>query len=118
MNKHIDTKVKISVFKNILMSFNNLPAGMVRSEAAMFGNSGEMLRVMKETYMENVVMEIAHVEFIINRLMFLFKDRKENLELIPLVEVKQINKENDFIDKQNGHSAVSQHSQNGVGRSS
>ena len=61
---------------------------------------------------------MAHVEMIVNRLMFLFKDKKENLELIPLVEIKQINKEDGFIDKQNGRSKVSQHSKNGVGRSS
>lgn len=75
-----------SVFRNILMAFNNLPEGLVRSEGSMFGNSGEMLRVMKETYQQNVSMEIAQLEFIINRLMKLFKEPVENIELIPLVE--------------------------------
>ena len=63
-----------SVFQNILMAFNNMPLGLVRSENSMFGNSGEMLRVMKETYQQNVTMEREQLEFIINILMKLFKD--------------------------------------------
>lgn len=78
-----------SVFQNILMAFNNLPIGLVRSENSMFGNSGEMLRVMKETYQQNVRMEREQVEFIINRLMKLFKDPKEDIELIPLFEITE-----------------------------
>lgn len=84
-----------SVFQNILMAFNNLPGGLVRSENTMFGNSGEMLRVMKESYQENVVMERQQVTFILNRLMKLFKEPKENIELIPLIEIKEVKEEKD-----------------------
>lgn len=59
-----------SVRENILVSFNNLPAGLVKTnESALFGNSGEAIREMKRTYWENTTKERALLTGIINRLL-------------------------------------------------
>ena len=76
-----------SVFKNIMMAFNNIPTGLVRSDSALFSNSGEALQVMKETYQEDTIEERNAVEEFIN---FIFKNYKEDLgriEIIPLIDV-------------------------------
>ena len=89
INDELFAYTEKSVFQNILMAYNNLPSGLIRSEGSMFGNSGEMLKVMKETYQQNVTMERSQLEFIINRLMKLYKDPKDGIELMPLVEPKE-----------------------------
>lgn len=59
-----------SVRENILVAFNNLPAGLVKTnESALFGNSGEAIREMKRTYWENTTKERALLTGIINRLL-------------------------------------------------
>ena len=78
-----------SVFRNICMAYNNLPLGLVRSENTLFGNSGEMLREMKKAYQQSVRFEREEVEYIVNRLMKLFVNPIENIELIPLIEIKE-----------------------------
>jgi hypothetical protein len=74
-----------SIFKNILMSFNNIPSGLVRSDNSLFSANGESLEVMKETYQENTEFERDTVEEIINMLMSFFKDDLGELKIIPLI---------------------------------
>jgi ribosomal protein L17 len=53
--------------KNILMTFNNLPVGLVKSpDSALFGNSGESLKAMQEMYWKNCDKDRKIVETIIN----------------------------------------------------
>lgn len=53
--------------KNILMAFNNLPVGLVKSpDSALFGNSGESLKAMQEMYWKNCDKDRKIVETIIN----------------------------------------------------
>lgn len=53
--------------KNILMAFNNLPVGLVKSpDSALFGNSGESLKAMQEMYWKNCDKDRKVVETIIN----------------------------------------------------
>lgn len=76
--KQIESKIddelfsytETSVRENILVTFNNLPAGLVKTnESALFGNSGEAIREMKRTYWENTTKERALLTGIINRLL-------------------------------------------------
>jgi ribosomal protein L17 len=53
--------------KNILMAFNNLPVGLVKSpDSALLGNSGESLRVLQDMYYKNCDRDRKLVETIIN----------------------------------------------------
>lgn len=53
--------------KNILMAFNNLPVGLVKSpDSAFFGNSGESLKAMQNMYWKNCDRDRKIVETIIN----------------------------------------------------
>lgn len=59
-----------SVRENILVAFNNLPAGLVKTnESSLFGNSGEAIREMKRTYWENTTKERALLTSVINQLL-------------------------------------------------
>lgn len=58
--------VEESATKKILMAYNNIPSGLVVSESSVFGNSGDALRVMKETYWEETWKERNLLETIIN----------------------------------------------------
>jgi len=58
IESNIDDKLfnytETSVRENILVAFNNLPAGLMKTnDTAMFGNSGEAIREMKNMYWEN-----------------------------------------------------------------
>lgn len=59
-----------SVRENILVAFNNLPAGLIKTnDSALFGNSGEAIREMKRTYWENTSKERVLLTSIINGLL-------------------------------------------------
>jgi hypothetical protein len=59
-----------SVRENILVAFNNLPAGLIKTnETSLFGNSGEAIREMKRTYWENTTKERALLTSVINQLL-------------------------------------------------
>ncbi|GGB83953.1 hypothetical protein GCM10007424_24950 [Flavobacterium suaedae] len=59
-----------SVRENILVAFNNLPAGLIKTnEASLFGNSGEAIREMKRTYWENTTKERNMLTSVINQLL-------------------------------------------------
>lgn len=61
--------VEESATRKILMAYNNIPLGLVVSDNSMFGNSGDALRVMKETYYEDTSKERNLLETIINDLL-------------------------------------------------
>ncbi|MXN91302.1 hypothetical protein GR160_08680 [Flavobacterium sp. Sd200] len=76
--KQIESKIddklfnytEASVRENILVAFNNLPAGLVKTnESALFGNSGEAIREMKRTYWENTCKERNLLTSVINQLL-------------------------------------------------
>jgi hypothetical protein len=76
--KQIESKIddklfnytETSVRENILVAFNNLPAGLVKTnESSLFGNSGEAIREMKRTYWENTTKERSLLTSVINQLL-------------------------------------------------
>lgn len=82
-----------STFQNILLSFNNIPKGLVRSDDALFSNNGDSLRVMKETYQENTKIERDAIQEVISMLMENFVEFDKAVEIIPLIEIKEIEEE-------------------------
>ena len=78
MIKQIESKIddklfeytESSVRENILVAFNNLPSGLMKtSETSLFGNSGEAIREMKRTYWENTTKERNLLTSVINQLL-------------------------------------------------
>lgn len=78
-----------SVYKNILLAFNNMPTGLIRSDNSLFANSGDSLRVMKETYQQNTEHERELVEQTITMLMQLFDGFTGETKIIPLIQVDE-----------------------------
>lgn len=81
--KQIESKIddklfnytETSVRENILVAFNNLPSGLVKTnESSLFGNSGEAIREMKRTYWENTTKERSLLTSVINHLLSLSQD--------------------------------------------
>lgn len=75
--KNIESTINPDLFRftedsavtKILMAFNNLPIALVKSpDSALLGNSGDALRVAKETYWENTTKERELVETLLNDL--------------------------------------------------
>jgi hypothetical protein len=105
LDSNIDDKIfeytESSVFKNILMAFNNLPPALVRSDNALFGSSGEALKEMKKMYQDNTTMERYLLEQIVSKLMRLYVKPIDKIEIIPLfddvtepIKVEPIKQEN------------------------
>ncbi len=74
IESRIDDKLfnytETSVRENILVAFNNLPSGLVKTnESSLFGNSGEAIREMKRTYWENTTKERSLLTSVINQLL-------------------------------------------------
>lgn len=82
-----------SVFQNILVSFNNIPMGLVRSDNALFSASGEALQVMKESYQENTSLERSVLDETINHLAMKLSSFKKESHIIPLIAIKPIETE-------------------------
>lgn len=82
-----------SVLNNILMAYNNLPKALVKSpDSALLGNSGEALKVAKETYQENTTTERDILQKLINKLVSKMNNDQLNnadLKITPLIEVKK-----------------------------
>jgi len=88
IESRIDDKLfnytETSVRENILVAFNNLPAGLIKTnETSLFGNSGEAIREMKRTYWENTTKERNLLTSIINRLLEKSQDYS-NVKVQPL----------------------------------
>jgi hypothetical protein len=95
------TYTESSVRENILVAFNNLPIGLVKTnEASLFGNSGEAIREMKNTYWENTTKERNLLTSIINGLLSKSEDYSE-IQIQPLKLI-----EDAAIDNQGGDSEI------------
>ncbi len=78
-----------SVSDNIRMCFNNVPATLIKSsDGSLFGASGESIKAMKVFYQDQTFDERSKVQEIVNLLMKKFQNPKENLKLIPLIDVE------------------------------
>lgn len=84
-----------SVRENILIAFNNLPAGLIKTnETSLFGNSGEAIKEMKRTYWENTTKERDILTSVINNLLARSQDYSSlKVEPIKLIEDAVINNE-------------------------
>lgn len=71
-----------SVFLNILMAFNNLPSGLVRSDGALFSAGGEALKEMKLDYQDNTRIERNVIEDVVNELL---GTKDGELKITPLI---------------------------------
>lgn len=99
--KQIESKIddklfnytETSVRENILVAFNNLPAGLIKTnESALFGNSGEAIREMKRTYWENTTKERSLLTSVINQLLARSQDFSSFIvEPLKLIEDAAIN---------------------------
>jgi hypothetical protein len=94
--KQIESKIddklfnytETSVRENILVAFNNLPAGLIKTnEASLFGNSGEAIREMKRTYWENTTKERCLLTAVINDLL----GRSQDYSTLKIEPLKLIN---------------------------
>lgn len=94
--KQIESKIddelfnytETSVRENILVAFNNLPSGLVKTnDSALFGNSGEAIREMKRTYWENTSKDRNLLTGLLNRLLAQMPDYKSlKVEPLKLIE--------------------------------
>lgn len=99
--KQIESKIddklfnytETSVRDNILMAFNNLPVGLIKtSDTSLFGNSGEGIREMKQMYWENTAAERTILTEAVNKLLKLTEDHSSvKVEPIKLIENAAIN---------------------------
>ena len=81
--------VEESATKKVLMVYNNLPVGLVVSDSSMFGDSGNSLRVMKETYWENTSKERNLLETIVNDLLrYMDTENYTYVSILPLLTPK------------------------------
>jgi len=94
--KQIDSKIddklfnytETSVRENILVAFNNLPAGLLKtSDNAMFGNSGTAIVEMKRTYQESTTKERNLLTNTLNDLVKRMTKR-ENTVLQPILLIQ------------------------------
>jgi hypothetical protein len=94
--KQIESKIddklfdytETSVRENILVAFNNLPSGLIKTnESSLFGNSGEAIREMKRTYWENTTKERNLLTSVINQLLTRSQDFSSlSIEPLKLIE--------------------------------
>jgi hypothetical protein len=94
--KQIESKIddklfnytETSVRENILVAFNNLPSGLVKTnDAALFGNSGEAIKEMKRMYWENTTKERELLTAVLNRLLERSQDHAHvKVEPLKLIE--------------------------------
>lgn len=96
INDKIFAHTEQTIFQNILMAFNNIPLGLVRSDNAIFSSSGEALKIMKETYQENTAKErsilIETTQFLNSK----SSEKVENLQFEPLIGEAQVTRTEDI----------------------
>jgi hypothetical protein len=98
--KQIESKIddklfeytETSVRENILVAFNNLPSGLIKtSDASLFGNSAEAIREMKRTFWENTTKERIMLTGLINQLLSKSQDHANiQVEPLKLLEDEQV----------------------------
>jgi hypothetical protein len=81
-----------SVMAKILMAYNNLPITLVKASEGLFSNSGDALRVAKETYWENTSKDRNKLETIVNDLLRLTSGfaYTEYVSVLPLLTPKTL----------------------------
>jgi hypothetical protein len=99
--KQIESKIddklfnytETSVRENILVAFNNLPSGLIKTnEASLFGSSGEAIKEMKRTYWENTTKERNLLTSILNQLLEKSQDySKLIIQPLKLIEDAEVN---------------------------
>jgi len=91
--KQIESKIddklfnytETSVRENILVAFNNLPSGLVKTnDTSLFGNSGEAIREMKRMYWENTTKERSLLTSVLNKLL----ERSQNFASLKVEPLK------------------------------
>lgn len=111
IESNIDDKLfeftESSAFKKILMAYNGMhPALIKNDESSLFGNSGESLRVLKETYWENTSKERSKLETQINDLMRLKNDYTGDYLFIKPLIVKEIDQDTALAEKQKAQAVL------------
>lgn len=80
MDDKIFSYTEDSVQDNILVAFNNLPVGLIKTnDSALFGNSGEAIVEMKRTYWENTSKERSLLTATINMLLSKSQDHSDRI---------------------------------------
>ena len=80
-------KIEVSIRKNILIAFNNLPVGLVQASEGIFSNSADALIEMKKTYWENTQLERDSLQTLVNDLLARFEGYAGGyLEVKPIIE--------------------------------
>lgn len=102
--KNIESKIDDQLFsftensaiQKILMAFNNLPISLVKSpDTAMFGNSGDSLRVAKEMYWEDNANDRNLFLSIINKFLKFHQTYKgKTVSIVPLLTPKPTKDDN------------------------
>jgi len=85
------TATETSVRENILVAFNNLPAGLVKtSDNSLFGNSGTAIIEMKRTYWENTTKDRNVLTATLNLILKNMQDYKgDSITPMPLILLEQ-----------------------------
>lgn len=95
MDDKLFSYTESSVRENILVAFNNLPVGLIKTnEATLFGNSGEAIREMKKTYWENTTKERNLLSSVLNQLLQKSQDYQDiTIQPLKLIEDEPVNNE-------------------------
>lgn len=97
-----------SVMAKILMSYNNLPITLVKASEGLFSNSGDALRVAKETYWENTSKDRNKLETIVNDLLRLTAGVElpnDYVSILPLL-TKEISSDTALVEKQKAQATL------------
>lgn len=99
--KNVESNINPDLFRftedsavtKILMAYNNMPVVLVKSpDSSMLGNSGEALRVAKETYQENTTKERDLFVSLLNEVWVRHQEYNgQLLSVIPLIEKQNPN---------------------------
>lgn len=91
INDKLFSFTESSVRNNIRMCFNNVPAALIETgDGKLFGSSGSAIKEMKIFYQDQTVNERIRTTQIINRLMKIFKDPIEGLQITPLIDEPKV----------------------------
>ena len=87
INPDMFEKIEVSVRKNILIAFNNLPVGLVQSSEGLFSAGADALLQMEKAYFKNTQTERDSLQTQINDLLARFEGYTGGyVELKPLIK--------------------------------
>ena len=90
INDKLFAHTEKSVFENICLAYSINPNLIKPKDNSMFSSSGETYQQMKLDLQEKTESLRSDLEEIVNKLMKVFSDKKENLQIIPLIPVKDV----------------------------